>query len=143
MCFIPNKSVAILFKKGQSRPLFCFYFPPFPITISRIQIAKAQMVCLGIEPAAAGWQAQTIPQSYGSRPQWPFLQTLHNCNKGRVVLRRVLSFDLTGFIKMGRNSIQCTILTHLCCLTEKTCLLAQYLASIKFDGFYLKMFSQS
>ena len=25
------------------------------------------MVCLGFKPAAAGWQAQTIPWSYGGR----------------------------------------------------------------------------
>ena len=34
------------------------------------------MVCLGFEPAAAGWQAQMKPQSYGGRPT--FLQTLNH-----------------------------------------------------------------
>ena len=26
---------------------------------------KAQMMCLGLEPGAAGWKAQTNPLSYG------------------------------------------------------------------------------
>ena len=26
---------------------------------------KAQMVCLGVEPGAAGWKAQTNPLSFG------------------------------------------------------------------------------
>ena len=42
------------------------YFRPFlfPITISIIQIEKAQMVCQGFEPGAAGSQAQTKPRNY-------------------------------------------------------------------------------
>ena len=40
-------------KKGNYRPLFV-YFRPFFITI-QIQIVKALMLCLGIEPGAAGW----------------------------------------------------------------------------------------
>ena len=55
--------VFFFLKMGQSRPLFV-YFHSFLVTIS-IQIEKAQMVCLGFEPGAAGWQAQTKPQSYG------------------------------------------------------------------------------
>ena len=39
---------------GQSQPLFD-YFRPFLITISILQIDKAQMVCLGFEPAAVEW----------------------------------------------------------------------------------------
>ena len=31
------------------------------------------MVCLGLEPGAAGWKAQTIPLSYGGTPQANFL----------------------------------------------------------------------
>ena len=27
------------------------------------------MVCLGLEPGAAGWKAQTNPQSYGGTPK--------------------------------------------------------------------------
>ena len=56
----------VFFKMGRSRPLFV-YFRPFLITISIIQIDKAQMVCLGFEPAAEEWQAQMIPRSYGGR----------------------------------------------------------------------------
>ena len=45
----------LFFKKmGQSRPLFV-NFCSFLITISMIQIAKSLDVCLGFEPAAAGW----------------------------------------------------------------------------------------
>ena len=61
---------ATFFKKmGQSRPLFV-YFRHFLITISIIE--KAQMVCLGFEPGAAGWQAQTKPRSYGGHPKQYF-----------------------------------------------------------------------
>ena len=55
-------------KMVQSRPLFV-YFRPFLITISIIQIKKGQMVCLRYKPVAAGWQAQTKPQSFGGRPK--------------------------------------------------------------------------
>ena len=44
----------VVLKMGQSRPLFV-YFCIFLITMSTIQIEKAEMVCLGFEPAAAGW----------------------------------------------------------------------------------------
>ena len=30
------------------------------------------MVCLGLEPGAAGWKAQTNPLSYGGTPQMTF-----------------------------------------------------------------------
>ena len=48
---------------GQSRTLFV-YFRPFLITIS-IQFEKSIDGVLGIRTWAAGWQAQTKPQSYG------------------------------------------------------------------------------
>ena len=31
------------------------------------------MVCLGLEPGAAGWKAQTNPLSYGGTPMAAFL----------------------------------------------------------------------
>ena len=48
---------------GQSRPLFV-YFRSFLVTIS-IQIEKSVDGVLGIRTWAAGWKAQTKPQSYG------------------------------------------------------------------------------
>ena len=37
------------------------------------------MVCLGLEPGAAGWKAQTNPLSYGVTPnKKPFLKKLVN-----------------------------------------------------------------
>ena len=40
------------------------------------------MVCLGLEPGAAGWKAQTNPLSYGGTPKQ---QTLLNRMKGPLV----------------------------------------------------------
>ena len=63
----------ILFYLGQSRPsirLFSAFLIQILITIS-IQIEKALMVCLGFEPGAIEWQAQTRPRSYGGRPTNP------------------------------------------------------------------------
>ena len=64
---ISEQNSYCFFKMGQSRPLFV-YFRSFLITISIIQIEKAQMVCLGFEPRAKGWQVQTKPRSYGGHP---------------------------------------------------------------------------
>ena len=33
------------------------------------------MVCLGLEPGAAGWKAQTNPLSYGGTPLSKYLST--------------------------------------------------------------------
>ena len=33
------------------------------------------MVCLGFEPGAAGWKAQTNPLSYGGTPMTPELKS--------------------------------------------------------------------
>ena len=40
------------------------------------------MVCLGLEPGAAGWKAQTNPLSYGGTPFSLFL----NCMKLIIVI---------------------------------------------------------
>ena len=50
-------------KMDQNRPLFV-YFRLFHITQFN-KLMKALIVCLGLEPGAAGWKAQTNPQSYG------------------------------------------------------------------------------
>ena len=51
---------------GQSRPLL-FIFVLFLLQF-QYKLKKVQMVCLGFEPGAAGWQAQTKPRSYGGHP---------------------------------------------------------------------------
>ena len=48
--------------------VFFVYYRPFLIKISIIQIEKVWMVCLGFERGAAGWKAQTKPQSYVQPP---------------------------------------------------------------------------
>ena len=47
------------------------------------------MVCLGLEPGAAGWKAQTNPLSYGGTPKnGPyFRETIKNCNKLQKISR--------------------------------------------------------
>ena len=57
-------------KMGQSRPLFV-YFRLFHITQFK-KLMKAQIVCLGLKPGAAGWKGQTNPRSYGSTPMLMF-----------------------------------------------------------------------
>jgi len=42
---------------------------------------KAQMVCLGLEPRAAGWKAQTNPMSYGAIPFATILGLSNLANK--------------------------------------------------------------
>ena len=54
-------------KMGQSRPLFVYSRLFYTIQIKYILI-KALMVCLGLEPGAAGWKTQTNPLSYGGTP---------------------------------------------------------------------------
>ena len=49
---------------GQSWPLFVYYCL-FYVTQIKHELIKALMVCLGLEPGAAGWKAQTNPLSYG------------------------------------------------------------------------------
>ena len=45
---------------GQSLPLFV-NFRLFYLTQIKYQLIKALMVCLGLEPEAAGWKVQTNP----------------------------------------------------------------------------------
>ena len=52
---------------GQSWPLFVYYCL-FYVTQIKHELIKALMVCLGLEPGAAGWKAQTNPLSYGGTP---------------------------------------------------------------------------
>ena len=55
------------FKKNcHSRPLFV-YFRLFHITQLN-ELMKTKMVCLGLEPGAAGRKAQMNPLSYGGTP---------------------------------------------------------------------------
>ena len=42
------------------------------------------MVCLGLEPGAAGWKAQTNPLSYGGTPKY---LSLGNSSKNILTLR--------------------------------------------------------
>ena len=58
----------IFLKMGQSRPLFV-YFHLFYMTQIKYKSIKAYMVCLGLEPGAAEWQAQINPLSYGGTPK--------------------------------------------------------------------------
>ena len=66
--FVDNRFSApfltLLLKICQSRPLFV-YFRLFYMTQIKYKLIKALIVCLGLEPGAAGWKAATNPQSYG------------------------------------------------------------------------------
>ena len=58
------------------------------------------MVCLGLEPGAAGWKAQTNPLSYGGTPSLSnivyFLFNFYKIKIGSVIalLRRRLSPEI-------------------------------------------------
>ena len=52
---------------SQSRPLFV-YFRLFHMTQFKHKLMIALMVCLGLEPGAAGWKVQTNPLSYTGTP---------------------------------------------------------------------------
>ena len=80
--FSPQKeiffSLFFLKKNGPNPASFCLFsfFSQHNdnystnLTINEI---KAQMVCLGFEPGAAGWKAQTDPLSYGGTHQSIFV----------------------------------------------------------------------
>ena len=53
----------MVFFKWANPGLFLFIFDLF--LQFQYKLNKVQMVCLGFEPGAAGWQAQTKPRSYG------------------------------------------------------------------------------
>ena len=68
------------FKKWAKPGLFLLYFHSFQMTnIAQIlYMKKVQMVCLGLEPGAAGWQAQTNPLGYGGTPDEMKLETINH-----------------------------------------------------------------
>ena len=52
-------------QKNILMDLFLFIFHP---TQFKYKLIKVQMVCLGLEPRAAEWKAQTNPLSYSGTP---------------------------------------------------------------------------
>ena len=56
--------VHYFFEKLANPCLYLIMFVLFSITISILRTEKAQMLCLGFEPTAAGWKAQTKPRSF-------------------------------------------------------------------------------
>ena len=46
---------------------FCLFLT-FHTTQIKYKLIRALMVCLGLEPGAAGWKVQTNPLSYGGNP---------------------------------------------------------------------------
>ena len=63
----------LVFLNGPNRDSFLFIFVLFShckdkYNTNLIINDKAWMVCLGVEPGAAGWKAQTNPLSYGGTP---------------------------------------------------------------------------
>ena len=73
--FLTRKNYFGFFKKWANPGLFFVYFRLFN-TLQfkfKFKLKKAQMVCLGIEPGAAGWKARTNPLSYGGTPILAFL----------------------------------------------------------------------
>ena len=69
--------IDLLLKMGQCWPLFV-YFCLFNISQFKFKLTKAWMVCLGFEPWAVKWKAQTNPLSYGGTPI--DLLLIGNCN---------------------------------------------------------------
>ena len=65
--------VFFFFKNGPIPASFSVYFRLFntlQFKFNKFKLKKAQMVCLGFEPGAAGWKARTNPLSYGGTPSF-------------------------------------------------------------------------
>ena len=62
---LPENVIGFFKKMGQTGLFFCLFsfFSHDKYSTNNIN-EKAQMACMGLEPRAAGWQAQTIPLSY-------------------------------------------------------------------------------
>ena len=60
------------------------------------------MVCLGLEPGAAGWKAQTNPLSYGGTPQFTYHYIITFVMAFRMVTINSNASDLTmaGYVRM-------------------------------------------
>ena len=59
----------VLFKNWANPGLFSnVYFHLFQTIQIKYKLNKDKMVCLGLEPRAAGWRGQTNPLSYGGTP---------------------------------------------------------------------------
>ena len=58
-----------MFFKWANPGLFFVYFRLFHMTQFKYKLIKVLMVCLELEPRAAGWKTQTNPLSYCGTPQ--------------------------------------------------------------------------
>ena len=65
-------------KNGPIPASFSVYFRLFNMLQFKFKfkLKKAQMVCLGFKPGAAGWKVQMNPLSYGGTPLQSFFQIL-------------------------------------------------------------------
>ena len=76
------------------------------------------MVCLGLEPGAAGWKAQTNPLSYGGTHSNPFMFDRFSCYLPRKFLLLHLSRKIIKSVHIGKNSLaKCTSTKQAVCQT--------------------------
>ena len=71
-------ALSYFFLNGPNPASFClFSFFSHDKCSTNTTNEKAQMVCLGFEPGAVGWQAYTNPLSYGGTPHKLFFKMGH------------------------------------------------------------------
>ena len=87
----------------QSRPLFV-YFRPFHFQHQLYKLNKAQMVCLGFESGATGWQVQTKPRSYGGRPTNEIFQLKSGATFRANELANIKNFVLKKSVRWESES---------------------------------------
>ena len=90
--FFKKKTSRFFLKKWANPGLFLSIFILFSLQFQH-KLKKVQMVCLGFEPGAAGWQAQTKPRSYGGTPKISLFKSIIFCRKQ---IRGV--FEIGGFV---------------------------------------------
>ena len=93
-------------KYGPIPTSFSFIFVPFTSQIN-YKLKKAQTECLEFEPGAAGWQAQTKPQSYGGHPSkfiYHHLVMVNSKTRFKPILfpSRAILKRLAGFLSLAQ-----------------------------------------
>ena len=95
-----SNNLQISFLKWVNHGLFFLYVRSFHMAnIAQIlYMIKEQMVCLGLEPGLAGWQAQTNHLSYGGTPFLDFFLSIKV--QVRLMEKQVESAQMCFFSKV-------------------------------------------
>ena len=89
---------------------FCL-LSSFQYGTNQFKLIKAQMVCLGLEPGPAGWQAQMNPLSYGGT-HWATLFT-SNCIKNVLKRLKNKEKEASNWSNQKSKKFYCNVLAYL------------------------------